>query len=132
MIDDLLKEAEQNLEVLRQLKNVGVSISLDDFGVGYSSLSHLTALPLDKVKIDNSFIEKTDRKETRAVIASIVQLSRSLNLIACAEGIETAEQLDEIRSLGIEIAQGFLFGKPVPLVDVRFEPIIVARATQVA
>src|SRR5260221_6877772 len=104
----LLKEAEQNLEILRQLKNFGVSISLDDFGVGYSSLSHLTALPLDKVKIDNSFIEKIDRKETRGVIASIVRLSRSLNLVPCAEGIETADQLDIIKSLGIENAQGFL------------------------
>jgi diguanylate cyclase (GGDEF)-like protein/PAS domain S-box-containing protein len=128
----LLKETEQNLAVLRQLKSMGVSISLDDFGVGYSSLSYLTTLPLDKVKIDRSFFEKMDQKETRAVIASIVQLSRSLNLISCAEGIETIAQLGEVRSLGIDVAQGYLFGRPVPLADLKFEPIEIKSASQAA
>jgi len=113
----LLRETEQNLETLRQLKNLGVSIAMDDFGVGYSSLGYLTAFPFDKVKIDRSFVEKLDKPETKAVIGSIVQLARTLNLVTCAEGIETDAQLAEMKSLGIELAQGYLFGRPVPIAD---------------
>jgi EAL domain-containing protein (putative c-di-GMP-specific phosphodiesterase class I) len=128
----LLEQTEQNLEILRQLKALGVSISLDDFGVGYSSLSYLTTLPLDKVKIDKSFFAKIDRHETRAVVASIVHLSRSLNLIACAEGIETPGQLTEIKALGIEIAQGYLFGWPVSVDDLKFDPVYLTGSAWAA
>lgn len=113
----LLKETENNLEVLRQIKNLGVSIALDDFGVGYSSLGYLTSFPFDKVKIDRSFVEKLDRTESKAVISSIVQLSHSLHLTTTAEGIETAGQLAEIKALGIELCQGYLFSRPVPLAE---------------
>jgi diguanylate cyclase (GGDEF)-like protein/PAS domain S-box-containing protein len=113
----LLKETETNLDILRQLKNLGVSIALDDFGVGYSSLGYLTSFPFDKVKIDRSFVEKLDRAESKAVISSIVQLSHSLNLTTTAEGIETTAQLAEIKALGIELCQGYLFSRPMPLTD---------------
>jgi predicted signal transduction protein with EAL and GGDEF domain len=111
----LLRETEQNLETLRQLKNLGVSIAMDDFGVGYSSLGYLTAFPFDKVKIDRSFVEKLDKPETKAVIGSIVQLARTLKLVTCAEGIETEAQLAEMKALGIELAQGYLLGRPAPI-----------------
>ncbi len=113
----LLQETEINLDILRQLKNLGVSIALDDFGVGYSSLGYLTSFPFDKVKIDRSFVQKLDRAESKAVISSIVQLSHSLHLTTTAEGIETAAQLAEIRALGIDLCQGYLFSKPLPLAD---------------
>jgi EAL domain-containing protein (putative c-di-GMP-specific phosphodiesterase class I) len=116
----LLKETEQNREVLQQLQNLGVSIALDDFGVGYASLSYLTSFPFDKVKIDGSFVQKLDKPETKAVVTSIASLSRTLGLDTCAEGIETEEQLAELRSIGIDLGQGFYFGAPSPLAKVSF------------
>ena len=119
----LLRETEVNLAALHQLKNLGISISLDDFGVGYSSLSYLTSFPFEKVKVDRSFIEKIDRPEAKAVIASIVQLSRTLNLISCAEGIETEQQLRDVTSLGIELGQGYLFGEAMPPANIDFSVV---------
>jgi diguanylate cyclase (GGDEF)-like protein/PAS domain S-box-containing protein len=119
----LLRETEPNLAALHQLKNLGISISLDDFGVGYSSLSYLTSFPFEKVKVDRSFIEKIDRSEAKAVLASIVQLSQTLKLITCAEGIETEKQLQEVTSLGIELGQGYLFGEALPLSNIDFSII---------
>lgn len=110
-----LADTQENLKTLQRLKALGVSIALDDFGVGYSSLSYLTAFPFDKVKIDKSFIDKIDRCETVAVLKSIVQLARTLKLTIVAEGIETREQVGRLHSLGIPLGQGFFFSKPVPL-----------------
>jgi diguanylate cyclase (GGDEF)-like protein/PAS domain S-box-containing protein len=128
----LLAETEQNLETLRQLKNVGVSIALDDFGVGYSSLGYLTSFRFDEVKIDKSFVKKLDRIESRAVISSIVQLSRSLNLTTVVEGIETAEQLATVAPLGIALAQGYLFGTPVPFTELDFKTRLLPGASEAA
>ena len=128
----LLAETEQNLETLRQLKNVGVSIALDDFGVGYSSLGYLTTFRFDEVKIDKSFVDKLDRIESRAVISSIVQLSQSLNLTTVVEGIETAEQLATIIPLGIELAQGYLFGSPVSFAALDFQTRLLPSASVAA
>ena len=119
----LLRETEPNLAALHQLKNLGISISLDDFGVGYSSLSYLTSFPFEKVKVDRSFVEKLDRPEAKAVVASIVQLSQALKLTSCAEGIETETQLREVTSLGIELGQGYLFGEAKVLGDIDFSII---------
>jgi diguanylate cyclase (GGDEF)-like protein len=118
----LLEETERNLSSLRQLKEIGISIALDDFGVGYSSLAYLTKFPFDKVKIDKSFIDALDRTETSAVISSIVELANSLNLAILAEGIETEDQRRRVRSLGIRFGQGFLFAEPVPLDRLVFNP----------
>ena len=117
----LLRDSAQNLEALQQLQNVGVSIALDDFGVGYSSLSYLTSFPFNKVKIDKSFVAKADRREATAIITSIVQLAKSLDLKACAEGIETEIQASDMQGLGIELCQGYLFGKPMPLAQLDFD-----------
>jgi diguanylate cyclase (GGDEF)-like protein len=116
----LLEETERNLNSLREMKDIGISIALDDFGVGYSSLAYLTKFPFDKVKIDKSFIDALDRTETSAVISSIVELAKSLNLAIIAEGIETDDQRKRIRSLGIKFGQGFLFAEPVPLNRLMF------------
>jgi diguanylate cyclase (GGDEF)-like protein len=113
----LLTKSDENLETLHRLRNLGVAIALDDFGVGYSSLSYLTSFPFDKVKIDKLFIERLDRPETKAVVSLIVQLLRTLTLATVAEGIETKTQLAEIMALGIELGQGNLFHEPAPLAD---------------
>jgi EAL domain-containing protein (putative c-di-GMP-specific phosphodiesterase class I) len=109
-----LADSQENLKTLERLKNLGVSIALDDFGVGYSSLSYLTAFPFNKVKIDKSFIDRIGRPETVAVLGSIVQLARTLNLSIVAEGVESREQLEKIRALGIGLGQGNFFSEPVP------------------
>lgn len=109
-----LADSQENLKTLERLKNLGVSIALDDFGVGYSSLSYLTAFPFNKVKIDKSFIDRIGRPETVAVLGSIVQLARTLNLSIVAEGVESREQLEKIRALGIGLGQGNFFSAPMP------------------
>jgi EAL domain-containing protein (putative c-di-GMP-specific phosphodiesterase class I) len=114
----LLEDTDQNLDMLRQIKHAGISIALDDFGVGYSSLAYLTVFPFDKVKIDRSFVAKVDRSETQAVVSSIVQLCRSLNLQLVAEGIETEEQVDLVTALGIEFGQGYYFSRPLPFREI--------------
>jgi diguanylate cyclase (GGDEF)-like protein len=116
----LLEDTERNLNSLRELKKIGISIALDDFGVGYSSLAYLTKFPFDKVKIDKSFVDALDRTETSAVISSIVELAKSLNLAIIAEGVETEDQRKRVRSLGIKFGQGFLFAEPVPLNRLMF------------
>jgi diguanylate cyclase (GGDEF)-like protein len=123
----LLEETERNLNSLRELKHMGISIALDDFGVGYSSLANLAKFPFDKVKIDKSFIDALDRTETSAVISSIVELAKSLNLAILAEGIETEDQRKRVRSLGIRFGQGFLFAEPVPLDRLMFKRDVPGR-----
>ncbi len=117
----LPQETEQNLEILRQLKNLGVSIALDDFGVGYSSLGYLTSFPFGKVKIDRSFVKRLEKPESKAVISSIVQLSRSLNLVTAAEGIETEAQLRRDPVAGRRSRPGFpVQPRAEPLADIDF------------
>jgi predicted signal transduction protein with EAL and GGDEF domain len=103
------------LTFLHQLKGMGVSIALDDFGTGYSSLSYLKAFPFDKIKIDQSFIhDMVDRDDCAAIVRSVIELGRSLNMTTTAEGVETQLQFDMIRAAGATFAQGYLFGRPVP------------------
>jgi EAL domain-containing protein (putative c-di-GMP-specific phosphodiesterase class I) len=116
----LLQDSDQTKETLRQLNKIGVSIVLDDFGVGYSSLSYLTSFSFSKVKIDRSFVKKLDKAETRAIIGSIEQLSRSLGLTTCVEGVETEAQFEEVRTMGIDLCQGYLFGRPKPFAELDF------------
>jgi EAL domain-containing protein (putative c-di-GMP-specific phosphodiesterase class I) len=111
--------AERTLNALRDL---GIRVSIDDFGVGYSSMSQLLKLPLDELKIDRSFIANlhTDIR-ARAILAATVELGRTLGLDIVAEGIETAEALSEITERGVESAQGFYFSKALaPLAFERF------------
>jgi len=128
----LLQETDQNLKTLRRLKDMGVSIALDDFGVGYSSLSYLTSFPFDKVKIDKKFIRGIDKPESRAILSSIVQLSRSLNLSTVAEGIETQDELAEVDALGVELSQGYYFSRPVPLADLDLSVVYSIADCKVA
>jgi EAL domain-containing protein (putative c-di-GMP-specific phosphodiesterase class I) len=100
-------------EVLRELRNFGVKIYLDDFGTGFSSLSHLHKLPVDALKIDRSFVKSLLVPDRPATVESILALARTLNTSVVAEGIETEMQARELERLGCTHAQGFLFARPM-------------------
>jgi diguanylate cyclase (GGDEF)-like protein/PAS domain S-box-containing protein len=118
----LLESDTDPLAVIRRLKNLGVSLALDDFGTGYSSLSYLTKFPFDKIKIDKSFTQQlTKRAECAAIISSVRALGIGLNMLTVAEGVETEQQLTLLRAAGVDLAQGYLFGRPCPLSDFRFD-----------
>jgi diguanylate cyclase (GGDEF)-like protein/PAS domain S-box-containing protein len=118
----LLESDTDPLTVIRRLKNLGVSLALDDFGTGYSSLSYLTKFPFDKIKIDKSFTQQlTKRAECAAIISSVRALGIGLNMLTVAEGVETEQQLTLLRAAGVDLAQGYLFGRPCPLSDFRFD-----------
>lgn len=113
-----MKNLERNSQMLSELKELGLSISMDDFGTGFSSLSYLKRFPLDTIKIDRSFIneihESSDDQEiTRAIIA----MGQSVKLKTLAEGVETDEQLEILRSYGCDYIQGFFYGKPMTAND---------------
>jgi EAL domain-containing protein (putative c-di-GMP-specific phosphodiesterase class I) len=106
--------------VLAQLHALGVRISLDDFGTGYSSLSYLHNFPLQKVKIDRSFLEGIDSDRPLTLLRGVARLSADLGMSVVVEGIETNEQLERISSDGtVTEAQGYLFSRPVPAVRIR-------------
>ncbi len=109
----IMKSIVKNIELLIELKRLGVSIALDDFGTGYSSLSYLKRLPIDVLKIDKSFIDGIGVDEKSEYIAeSIIKLSHSLNLKVVAEGVETKEQLGYLDKMKCDAAQGYYFSKP--------------------
>ena len=116
--ESVLISDPESLELqIDQLQEMGVSISLDDFGTGFSSLGYLWRYGFDKIKIDRSFVSALDHSPERAtdVIETIVLLSRRLGMEVTAEGIETAEQARRLRALGCDRLQGYLFGRPAPL-----------------
>lgn len=101
------------LETLERLKDLGVGLSLDDFGTGYSSLGYLANLPVDKLKIDQSFVRRINSDESvGAIVETVLDLCRRLGITVVAEGIETAEQREWLASRNCEIGQGYLFGRP--------------------
>ncbi|MFL9913714.1 putative bifunctional diguanylate cyclase/phosphodiesterase [Paraburkholderia sp. RL17-337-BIB-A] len=118
--------ASRSLSAVRRL---GVTVSLDDFGTGYSSLAYLTQLPVDRIKIDKSFVQGLTVEETchqaRAMVEAMVALARALGMGTVAEGIETETQLVLVRELGCDAAQGYFIGKPVSAA--RIEPYAEAR-----
>ena len=110
-----LDDTETTLRIMRELKQLGVSLSLDDFGTGWSSLSYLRRFPIDRIKIDRSFMrDVTTHPNAAAVVHSILNLAKSLGLGCIAEGVETAEQLDYLQKQLCSEIQGFLFSKPLP------------------
>ena len=110
----LVDDTERSLETLRRLDAAGVGIALDDFGTGYSSLSYLHRFPVDILKIDRSFVARlTADGGDNAFVRTIVALGRSLGVYTIAEGVETEEQLQQLRDSGCEFAQGFLFSRPL-------------------
>jgi EAL domain-containing protein (putative c-di-GMP-specific phosphodiesterase class I) len=99
---------------LEQLSNSGIQLSIDDFGTGYSSLSYLHRFPLNTLKIDRSFVSRMDAEgENSEIVQTIITLAHNLGLDVIAEGVETADQMEQLRSLGCEAGQGFFFSKPL-------------------
>jgi diguanylate cyclase (GGDEF)-like protein len=116
----LLRNTQVTHDVLSQLHSIGVRISLDDFGTGYSSLSYLHNFPLQKVKIDRSFLEGIDSDRPLTLLRGVARLSADLGMLVVVEGIETNEQLELISADGtVTEAQGYLFSRPVPAARVR-------------
>ena len=119
----LLENQESHLATIRQLKNLGISIVLDDFGTGYSSVTYLTSFPFDKIKIDRSFTQGAlTRRDCAAVVSSVLALAHGLGMITTVEGIETWEQLKYMREAGVDLAQGYLFGRAVPFSQLDLNP----------
>ena len=112
----LVESPERAIAALSRLRALGVRVSLDDFGTGYSSLSYLRTFPLDKIKIDRSFITEIGRdRRSSSIVRSIVALAHSLDLEVTAEGVEDHEQVAALRADGCDQIQGYLYGRPAPL-----------------
>ena len=115
----LLQPSEATLAVLHELRSLGISISLDDFGTGYSSLAYLRNFRFDRIKIDRTFIgDLLQRAESDAIVRAVIGIGNTLGIATVAEGVETRAQLRRLRSHGCSQAQGYLFSKPRPAVDV--------------
>ena len=109
-----MKNVEENVDILRQLSDLGVNIAIDDFGTGYSSLAYLRRFRIDAVKIDQSFVRDVDTNlDDAAIIEAIVALSHSLKLTVVAEGVETEAQKRILFELNCDQCQGYLFCEPL-------------------
>jgi len=111
----IMEDVEYSIAALRKIRSMGVTIAIDDFGTGFSSLSYLSKLPLDTLKIDRSFVvDLAEAQERLAQVSAIINLAHLMHLKVVAEGVETEDQLSLLRMLGCDEMQGFLFSKPVP------------------
>lgn len=107
------RNVDRNVAILRQARELGFAIALDDFGTGYSSLSMLDTLPLDKLKIDQSFVQKSDKStQSKSILLAAIRLAKQLGLESCVEGIETEQAARRIALLGADTIQGYWLGKP--------------------
>jgi len=112
----LIEDFDRGLALLRRLKGLGVRISMDDFGSGYSSLSYLQAFPFDKIKIDRAFVMNLGRNpQSAAIVRAVIGLGHGLEMSIVAEGVETEEQLNFLTEQGCDAVQGYFIGKPLPI-----------------
>jgi len=113
--DVLVGDTSTSIDILHALHDLGVAISIDDFGIGYSSLSHMRRFPIDELKIDRTFVhEMTKDERASGVVRSIIELARSMKFQVVAEGLETSEQLRRLMNMRCERAQGYLISRPMP------------------
>jgi EAL domain-containing protein (putative c-di-GMP-specific phosphodiesterase class I) len=111
---DIMENAEFASQIISQLRDRHIQLSIDDFGTGYSSLSYLHRLPINHLKIDRSFVMRMGKHgKKNEIVKAIIALAKSLGVLTIAEGVETQEQLDQIRELECEFCQGYLFSRPV-------------------
>jgi diguanylate cyclase (GGDEF)-like protein len=116
----LIHDLDTGVDMINRLKDLGVSVALDDFGKGYSSLSYLKALPIDVIKIDRSFVSGLpDCREDLAIVSAVISFAGALGMDVLAEGVETQAHVDALLELGCDHAQGFLFYKPLDVDDLR-------------
>jgi len=110
----LMDDVDGHVAVMRDLKKLGISLALDDFGKGYSSLSYLHRFPIDRIKIDRDFVRGLpDSRADQAIVSAVLSFARALDMEVVAEGVETQQHVDALRDLGCEYAQGFFFHRPV-------------------
>ncbi|HET7489310.1 MAG TPA: EAL domain-containing protein [Acidimicrobiales bacterium] len=123
----LMEDVEAAIAQLSDLRALGLGVSIDDFGTGYSSLQYLRRLPIDEVKIDRSFVAGVaeDPQDT-AIVAAVISMSHAMERVVVAEGVETVAQLDRLRALGCELAQGYLLGRP--MAPPALESLLTAEA----
>lgn len=115
----VMDNAETAILMLKQIKETGVQISIDDFGTGYSSLSYLHRFPIDLLKVDRSFVSAMEENtENGEIVRTVIALAKALNLKVVAEGIESIHQFHQLRILGCEYGQGYLFSKPLPVAEI--------------
>jgi EAL domain-containing protein (putative c-di-GMP-specific phosphodiesterase class I) len=98
----------------RRLRSLGVRVAMDDFGTGYTSLPLLTRLPLDELKLDRSFVERIDEPPSRAIVDAVVRMAEGLRLTLVAEGVEDRRTADILAGAGLDLLQGYYFGRPMP------------------
>ena len=116
----VMENAQMAVLMLRQIKETGVQISLDDFGTGYSSLSYLHQFPIDQLKVDRSFVSSMEENTRNGeIVRTVITLAKALNLKVVAEGIESIHQYHQLRKLGCEYGQGYLFSRPLPVADIE-------------
>lgn len=123
----IMEHVEENIQVLQHLNSIGVSLSIDDFGTGYSSMAYLKRFPINKLKIDQSFVtDLAIDPDDAAIVQAINVLGHSLHLTVIAEGVETKEQLDFLNVIGCDEIQGYYFSKPIT--SEAFEKILSLQA----
>jgi EAL domain-containing protein (putative c-di-GMP-specific phosphodiesterase class I) len=124
-----MHNAEDSIGIMRQLKGLGIRLALDDFGTGYSSLAYLKRFPIDKVKIDKTFVSDIpDDTNDLAIVSAIIAMAHALGVRVQAEGVETQAQVDFLRECGCELAQGYLFGRALP--SDEFESLLAAHTNE--
>jgi EAL domain-containing protein (putative c-di-GMP-specific phosphodiesterase class I) len=129
LTESALDLSEDATRVANELKQTGVRLAIDDFGVGHSSMSRLARLPIDELKIDRQFIRDIVRsKRYQAIVAATAEMATRLGMLSVAEGIESTDQLELVRDLGCDLAQGYLLGRPVPASE--FASRRVSQATK--
>lgn len=125
-----LDNTEKALELVNGLHNIGVKVSMDDFGSGYSSLNLLSRLPIDVIKLDKVFLKDDNLQESdKIIISCVVDMAKKLRIVSLCEGVETIEQSDYLKEIGCQIQQGYYFSKPVP--QEQFEEIMDAEKVSV-
>ena len=116
----LISDTGRAIDCMEQWKELGVQIAVDDFGTGYSSLSYLSRLPVDRLKLDKSFVHRMPfERKTAAIVRSVLALGRDMGIAVLAEGIETERQFDMLERLGCLQVQGYLFAQPAPEKEVH-------------
>ena len=110
----VMEDPDLVADILYRLKRQGIHVAIDDFGVGFSSLSYLQKLPLDRIKIDKTFVHNSNEDSGRIIIETIVNMAHRLGMSVLAEGIELEEQVNYFKHLKVAEAQGFHFAKPMP------------------
>jgi len=114
----LIEESDKIAATLAELKRLGVRLALDDFGSGYSSLSYLSRLPIDIVKIDQTFIAEIDKPDGSTIVSAVTDLAHALRLTVIAEGVETEAQRAKLATIGCELSQGFYYARPMPASEI--------------